>query len=75
MATRRYSITGGDAEFGGTGGITEAVGAATVTKAMEFTVDLANVLQGATVALNKQQVLEGLEKIRKYLVRGSWPPA
>jgi hypothetical protein len=64
MATRRYSIARGETEFQ----ITEAVGAATATKSMEFTFDLA-------VNLTREDVLLALEKVRNHIIKGSFPPA
>ena len=68
MATRRYSLNTGDNEYQ----VTEAVGAATVTKGIELTVDLAVVTD--TLG-GKQAVLLALEIFRDYLLRGNWPPA
>lgn len=68
MATRRYSISIGDNEYS----ITEAVGAATATKEIELTVDLAVVTD---VVGGKQAVVLALEKLLDYLLRGNWPPA
>jgi hypothetical protein len=64
MATRRYSIERGDSY----NDVVEAVGLATVTKEIEVTVDLATIN-------NKQQVLQGLEEIKKHIMKGGWPPA
>ena len=64
MATRRYSIARGETEFS----ITEAVGAATATKSMEFTFDLA-------VSLTREDVLLALDKIMNHIVKGNFPPA
>jgi hypothetical protein len=64
MATRRYSIARGETEFS----ITEAVGAATATKSMEFTFDLA-------VNLTREDVLLALDKIANHIVKGNFPPA
>ena len=64
MATRRYMINRGETYRG----VTEAVGAATATKKMEFTVDLAS-------SLTREDVLKGLELIKEYVTRGNWPPA
>lgn len=64
MATRRYSIARGETEFQ----ITEAVGAATVTKSMEFTIDLAS-------GLTKNDVLQALDYIKRWVLKGNFPPA
>jgi hypothetical protein len=64
MATRRYSIAKGETEFK----ITEAVGAATATKSMEFTFDLA-------ANLTKNDILQGLRMIENWILKGNFPPA
>lgn len=64
MATRRYSLNPGDP----TEPITENVGAATVNKAIELTVDLA-------VVTSKNDVIVALTKFQDNLVQGIWPPA
>lgn len=68
MATRRYSISIGDNEYQ----ITEAVGAATATKEIEFTVDLAVVTDKVG---GKAGVILAIEKPTNYILRGSYPPA
>jgi hypothetical protein len=68
MATRRYSLNKGDNEYQ----VTEAAGAAVVTKEMEFTVDLATVTD---VAGGKEAVLLALDNFINYIQRGNWPPA
>lgn len=66
MATRRYSIARG---AGATrSSVTEAVGSATATAAMEFTFDLA-------ASLTKEDVLKGIDLIREYILQDSFPPA
>lgn len=69
MATRRYSINPGDAYYQ----TTEAAGAATVTKAIELTVDLA-VLTDVS-GMGKFAVLEALYDLENYIIKGNWPPA
>lgn len=64
MATRRYSLAKGETEFQ----VTEAVGAATATKAMEFTFDLA-------ANLTKEDVLLALKKFQNWIHKGNFPPA
>lgn len=68
MATRRYSIGIGDNQTQ----ITEAVGAAVATKAIEVTVDLAVVTD---VIGGKMAVIESLQDITNYILQGNWPPA
>lgn len=74
MATRRYSTAPGDS-LEGTNIITEAAGAATATKCIELTFDLANVKEGNTKPLTKQDVLDGIDRIRDWIVQGQFPPA
>lgn len=71
MATRRYSYTPNAAPYG----VVEAIGSATVTGPIEITIDLGNVMVGSTVALKRQDVIEGLLKLVEYIERGNWPPA
>jgi hypothetical protein len=74
LATRRYSTAPGD-QLQGTNAVVEAVGAATATKSIELTFDLANIKAGGTVPLSKQDVLDGIDRIRDYIVAGQFPPA
>jgi hypothetical protein len=71
MATHLYSYTPNQAAYS----IVEAVGSATLTGPIELTVDLGNVMVGSTVALRRQEVLEGLQKLIEHIERGNWPPA
>lgn len=75
MATRRYSITPEQASYQ----VVEAVGAATVTSAIELTVDfaaLAAFSPSMTGAQAKMLVQQAVEKICEYIEqRGVWPPA
>lgn len=75
MATRRYSTAPGDQLNEKNNRVVEAVGAATATKAIELTFDLANVLAGATKPMTKQDVLDGIDRIRAYIVQNQFPPA
>lgn len=74
MATRRYSTAPGD-QLEGTNRIVEAVGAATATKAIELTFDLANVKDGGTKPLTKQDVIDALQRFQDYLIQNQFPPA
>lgn len=69
MATRLYSISNDFRYEADNIGlvVTEAIGSPTVTTPIELTVDLA-------VITSKEQVLSALEKMRGYLLEGSWPP-
>lgn len=64
MATRRYMINKGEQQ----NKVTEAVGAAIVTKKIEVTVDLAS-------SLTKTDVVNGLKEISNYIAKSKWPPA
>ena len=64
MATRRYSINPGDLPSP----VTEAAGAAVVTKSIELTVDLAQVT-------NKNDVIVALTKLQDWISSDPWPPA
>jgi UDP-N-acetylmuramoylalanine-D-glutamate ligase len=72
MATRRWSLNPQDADYQ----TTEAVGAATVTKIIELTVDFdALTAAGITGTQGKTAVLDSLEKMHAYINKGLWPPA
>jgi hypothetical protein len=74
MATRRYKVEPGEGEFS----VTEEVGAAVNSDTVELTVDLATtrVNTGATTrTIEKQEVLDALEKIKNHIIKGNWPPA
>lgn len=73
MATRRFSVAVGAGEDDAA--ITEAVGAATVTTAIELTVDLGNVLTGSTQPLSRQDVLQSIQALQDYIMERPWPPA
>lgn len=75
MPTRRYSIATGTGTLNDPQ-VTEAVGAATVTQGIELTVEFgATVLNGGTAALQKIDVLNGLETLKGYIAERPWPPA
>jgi hypothetical protein len=67
-------INVGEQQYG-TNAVTEAVGAAVVTKNIELTVDLANVKSGGTQPASKQDVLLALAELQNYIVTNIWPPA
>ena len=65
MATRRYMINKGEQQHQ----VTEAVGAANVTKKIEVTIDLA-------ANITKTDAINGLNQIRDYIAKAKkWPPA
>lgn len=71
MATRRF-MTGPGEQLAD---VTQAVGAATATKDIELTVDLANVKSGDTVGLSKEDVLLAIDRLKLYIIQNIWPPA
>lgn len=77
MATRRYKVNAD--EMAVNGQVTEEVGAATNSKFIELTVDLAATAvgkaNGTQRALTRDEVLEGLEQIKQHILKGNWPPA
>jgi hypothetical protein len=73
MPVRRYSITTGLGNQDNQ--VTEAVGSATVTTAIELSVEFgATVLNGGTAALTKMDVLIGLEQLYNYIADRPFPP-
>lgn len=72
MATRRYKLNPGETEFS----VTEEVGAATNSKAIELTVDLAtNLISGASRAVTKSEVLLALDMLKNHITKSNWLPA
>ena len=72
MATRRWSINPEDADYQ----TTENVGAATINKTIELTVDFgALAAAGLSDTQAKLQVLAALDKLHAYITKGIWPPA
>jgi hypothetical protein len=74
MATRRYGFNPGYRQVD----ITEGVGAATASKSIELTVDLATTVvngDGTTRGLNREEVMLALEEFKTYIMTTSWPPA
>ena len=75
MATRRYMINPGENDHQ----VTEAVGAAIVTKNIELTIDfggLAALTPTMTGTQAKMHVLQALELIHAYIeTKATWPPA
>lgn len=78
MATRRYKVNAGEQAVDAQ--VVEEVGAATNSKFIELTVDLAATavyaIDGVTQrSLTRDEVLEGLEQIKQHILKGNWPPA
>lgn len=69
MATRRFSINPQDQYYQ----VTEAVGSATATKAIEVTVDLAVLTDSSDKG--KMAVVRGIQGLSDYILRSNWPPA
>lgn len=70
MATVRFSVGPGKSLED----VTEAVGAATVSNAIEITIDQAAVVNdgGTTRSLTKAEVLLAIELLEDYIVRRNW---
>lgn len=69
MATRRYGISVGEEEFGG---VTEGAGSAVASDSVEITIERATTAVNAasgTRAINKQEVLEALDKLRNHIIK------
>lgn len=78
MATRRYKINASERAVEAE--VTEEVGAATNSKFVELTVDLAATAayaaNGVTQrAITKDEVLECIDEIKQHILKGNWPPA
>lgn len=77
MATRRYKINVGENAVNAE--VTEEVGAATNSKFVELTVDLAATAaykgDGTQRAITRAEVLECLDEIKEHILKGDWPPA
>lgn len=72
MATRLYSVSIGSGIPAPL--VVEAVGSATVTTAMEATIDLGLVQNNGTAALARQDVYNALQRLRNHIVKAPWPP-
>jgi anti-sigma28 factor (negative regulator of flagellin synthesis) len=74
MATRRYKISVGETY----NSVTEEAGAAVNSDIVELTVELAatavNTASGQRI-VNKEEVLDAVEKIKAHIIKGNWPPA
>jgi hypothetical protein len=74
MATRRYKTSAGEDDTG----VVEEVGAATNSDTVELTVDLATTQVGdggSTRAITRDEVLAGIDRIKRKILSGNWPPA
>lgn len=74
MATRRYKIEVGEAPHQ----VVEEIGGAVNSDTIELTVDIANTRVNAasgTRTVTKEEVLNGLEKIKMHITKSNWPPA
>jgi hypothetical protein len=76
MATRVFRANPGEGEYTAPGstGVTDAVGAAT-TKLVELTVDCGATAVGGVRPITREEVMEAIEEISNYIMRGPWPPA
>lgn len=79
MATRLYAVRPGGQVTTSTNDIIEGVGGvASSAFKINFTVDLATTIisDGATTrAVKKEEVLDALEMLKIYIIKGNWPPA
>lgn len=78
MATRRYKVNIGETAVDAE--VTEEVGAATNSKFVELTVDLAATAAykrdgSGQRAILREEVLEALDEIKQHILKGNWPPA
>lgn len=77
MATRRYKINPGEKLVNGA--ITEEAGAAVNSKCIELTIDLATTFDygplGVAKQVTKQEVVDAIEELKQYVIKGIWPPA
>lgn len=74
MATRLYGTSVGDVDKD----VVEGVGSAVAVDAIELTVELATTAVnagGSTRAVTKEEVLAGIERIKRKIITGNWPPA
>jgi hypothetical protein len=71
MATRIFMTNPGEE----LADVTQDVGSATATKSIELTVDLANVLEGSTKPITREDVLLALDRFEDYIATCQWPPA
>ena len=62
MATRRFMLNRGETEFS----VTEATGAATATKDIELTFDLAK-------SITKAELIIALEDFQNYVLKSLYP--
>ena len=74
MATRIYALNPG----GYLENVIEAIGPTATSAPIAIVIDLANTIitDGATSrTVNKQDVLNAIDTLRKYIVTDGWPPA
>jgi hypothetical protein len=74
VATRRFSIGPNERVED----IVEAVGAATVTKSIELTVDHQSNVKGTgnpRQTLDREEVLHALIQLEDYIQKVQWPPS
>lgn len=75
MATRLFALgANGNLE-----GVIEGVGSANSAGVINLSIDLATTAAytetGATRAITKAEVIEGIEVLKQYIIRGNWTPA
>lgn len=69
MATRRYRLSVGD----NIDQVVEEVGAAVAAESIELTVDLGDAKISSQEG--KMRVINALELLMSYILKGNWPPA
>lgn len=74
MATRRYKISPGENQ----NDVVDEAGAATNSDTIELTIDFdsgeVNLNGTATRKVSKEEVLDGLEKIKNHIIQNDYPP-
>lgn len=73
MATRRYKITPGEPLES----VTEEAGAAVNSDVVELTVEMAASVydeDGNPRVVEKQEVIEAIDKLKAHIVKSQWPP-
>ncbi len=71
MATVLFSVKPG----GNEGDFSATTGSATVSKSVEVTADMGNVVNkdGSTRPMTKNEFLLALEAVSRYVLKGNWP--
>lgn len=70
MATRLYGVSVGEAE----NSVVEGAGSAVVADTVEVTVECSATAIGGARKVEKQEVLDALDKIKRHIIKNNWPP-